>query len=53
MTAASITCTELTVRFPVYGADAKSLKKALARAVAVGGAWAATPASPTSPPWRA
>lgn len=38
MTAASITCTELTVRFPVYGADAKSLKKALARAVAVGGA---------------
>ncbi|MBU1378775.1 MAG: ABC transporter ATP-binding protein [Alphaproteobacteria bacterium] len=38
MTAASITCTDLTIRFPVYGADAKSLKKALARAVAVGGA---------------
>ncbi|TAJ72180.1 MAG: ABC transporter ATP-binding protein [Phenylobacterium sp.] len=38
MTAASITCTDLTIRFPVYGADAKSLKKALARAVSVGGA---------------
>lgn len=38
MTPASITCTDLTIRFPVYGADAKSLKKALARAVAVGGA---------------
>lgn len=34
----SITCTDLTLRFPVYGADAKSLKKALARVVAVGGA---------------
>jgi lipopolysaccharide transport system ATP-binding protein len=33
---ASITCTDLTLRFPVYGVDAKSLKKALAR-VAVGG----------------
>jgi len=33
----SITCTDLTVRFPVYGVDAKSLKKALARVVAVGG----------------
>ena len=32
----SITCTDLTLRFPVYGVDAKSLKKALAR-VAVGG----------------
>ena len=32
----SITCTDLTLRFPVYGVDAKSLKKALARA-AVGG----------------
>lgn len=38
MTAASIRCTDLTIRFPVYGADAKSLKKALARAVSVGGA---------------
>ncbi len=38
MTGASITCTDLTIHFPVYGADAKSLKKALARAVAVGGA---------------
>jgi len=37
MTGASITCTDLTIRFPVYGADAKSLKKALARAVNVGG----------------
>jgi lipopolysaccharide transport system ATP-binding protein len=35
---ASITCTSLTLRFPVYGVDAKSLKKALARVVAVGGA---------------
>ena len=34
---ASITCTDLTLRFPVYGVDAKSLKKALARVVAVGG----------------
>jgi lipopolysaccharide transport system ATP-binding protein len=34
--AASITCTNLTLRFPVYGVDAKSLKKALAR-VTVGG----------------
>ena len=33
---ASITCTDLTLRFPVYGVDAKSLKKALVR-VAVGG----------------
>ncbi|WP_309091539.1 ATP-binding cassette domain-containing protein [Phenylobacterium sp.] len=32
----SITCTGLTIRFPVYGVDAKSLKKSLAR-VAVGG----------------
>lgn len=38
MTDASITVTDLTIRFPVYGADAKSLKKALARAVSVGGA---------------
>jgi lipopolysaccharide transport system ATP-binding protein len=38
MTTASITVTDLTIRFPVYGADAKSLKKALARAVNVGGA---------------
>ena len=37
MTTASITVTDLTIRFPVYGADAKSLKKALARAVSVGG----------------
>jgi lipopolysaccharide transport system ATP-binding protein len=37
MTTASITVTDLTIRFPVYGADAKSLKKALARAVNVGG----------------
>lgn len=33
---ASITCSDVTLRFPVYGVDAKSLKKALAR-VAVGG----------------
>ena len=33
---ASISCRDLTLRFPVYGADAKSLKKRLA-AVAVGG----------------
>ena len=33
----SITCRDLTLRFPVYGVDAKSLKKALARVVAVGG----------------
>lgn len=33
----SISCTDVTVRFPVYGVDAKSLKKSLAR-VAVGGA---------------
>jgi len=33
----SISCRELTVRFPVYGVDAKSLKKAIAR-VTVGGA---------------
>jgi lipopolysaccharide transport system ATP-binding protein len=32
----SISCTDLTLRFPVYGVDAKSLKKSLAR-VAVGG----------------
>jgi lipopolysaccharide transport system ATP-binding protein len=32
----SITVTDVTVRFPVYGVDAKSLKKALAR-VTVGG----------------
>jgi lipopolysaccharide transport system ATP-binding protein len=32
----SIRCTELTVRFPVYGVDARSLKKTVAR-VAVGG----------------
>ncbi|MCW5759648.1 MAG: ABC transporter ATP-binding protein, partial [Phenylobacterium sp.] len=38
MTTASIRCADLTLRFPVYGADAKSLKKALARAVSVGGA---------------
>jgi len=38
MTAASIRCENLTLRFPVYGVDAKSLKKALARVVAVGGA---------------
>jgi lipopolysaccharide transport system ATP-binding protein len=38
MTTASITVTDLTIRFPVYGADAKSLKKALARVVSVGGA---------------
>jgi lipopolysaccharide transport system ATP-binding protein len=38
MTTASISVTDLTIRFPVYGADAKSLKKALARAVSVGGA---------------
>lgn len=38
MTGASISCRDLTIRFPVYGADAKSLKKALARVVAVGGA---------------
>ena len=31
----SITCTDLTLRFPVYGVDAKSLKKALARAAVV------------------
>ena len=36
MTPVSITCRDLTLRFPVYGVDAKSLKKALAR-VAVGG----------------
>jgi lipopolysaccharide transport system ATP-binding protein len=36
MSQASITCTDLTLRFPVYGVDAKSLKKAIAR-VAVGG----------------
>ena len=35
-TPVSITCTDLTLRFPVYGVDAKSLKKALAR-VTVGG----------------
>jgi lipopolysaccharide transport system ATP-binding protein len=38
MTTPSIRCENLTIRFPVYGADAKSLKKALARAVSVGGA---------------
>jgi lipopolysaccharide transport system ATP-binding protein len=38
MTTASISVSDLTIRFPVYGADAKSLKKALARAVSVGGA---------------
>ena len=38
MTTASISVSDLTIRFPVYGADAKSLKKALARAVNVGGA---------------
>ena len=32
----SITVTDLTLRFPVYGVDAKSLKKAIAR-VTVGG----------------
>ena len=36
MTPVSITCRDLTLRFPVYGVDAKSLKKALAN-VAVGG----------------
>jgi len=38
VTGASISCRDLTIRFPVYGADAKSMKKALARAVSVGGA---------------
>ncbi|MFN3585487.1 ABC transporter ATP-binding protein [Phenylobacterium sp.] len=33
----SITCTGLTIRFPVYGVDAKSLKKSLARTLSVGG----------------
>jgi lipopolysaccharide transport system ATP-binding protein len=33
---AAISCRDLTLRFPVYGVDAKSLKKQLAR-VAVGG----------------
>ena len=37
MTPVSISCADLTLRFPVYGVDAKSLKKALARVVAVGG----------------
>jgi lipopolysaccharide transport system ATP-binding protein len=37
MSQVSITCTDLTLRFPVYGVDAKSLKKALARVVSVGG----------------
>lgn len=32
----TISCTDLTVRFPVYGVDAKSLKKSLA-SIAVGG----------------
>ena len=32
----SISCRDLTLRFPVYGVDAKSLKKKLAQ-VAVGG----------------
>ncbi len=34
---ASIACADLTLRFPVYGVDAKSLKKAIARVVPVGG----------------
>lgn len=38
MTDVSIRCENLTLRFPVYGVDAKSLKKALARVVSVGGA---------------
>jgi lipopolysaccharide transport system ATP-binding protein len=37
MTLPSIRCENLTLRFPVYGVDAKSLKKALARVVNVGG----------------
>ena len=37
MSLPSISVKDLTIRFPVYGADAKSLKKALARAVSVGG----------------
>ncbi|MDP3298998.1 MAG: ATP-binding cassette domain-containing protein [Phenylobacterium sp.] len=36
MTEVSIKVTDLTLRFPVYGVDAKSLKKNLAR-VTVGG----------------
>src|SRR4029079_17246715 len=32
----SITCQDLTLRFPVYGVDAKSLKKSLAK-ITVGG----------------
>jgi lipopolysaccharide transport system ATP-binding protein len=35
-TAASVSCRDLTLRFPVYGVDAKSLKKRLA-AVTIGG----------------
>ena len=37
MSLPSISVKDLTIRFPVYGADAESLKKALARAVSVGG----------------
>lgn len=33
----TISCRDLTLRFPVYGVDAKSLKKHLAAAVGVGG----------------
>jgi lipopolysaccharide transport system ATP-binding protein len=33
----SISCRDLSLRFPVYGVDAKSLKKSLAAAVTVGG----------------
>jgi lipopolysaccharide transport system ATP-binding protein len=36
-TPVSISVSNLTVRFPVYGVDAKSLKKQLARVVSVGG----------------
>ncbi len=32
----SISCRDLSVRFPVYGVDAKSLKKSLAK-ITVGG----------------
>ena len=42
----SITCKDLTLRFPVYGIDAKSLKKHLAR-VTVGGRLGSTHAGAT------
>ena len=44
----SIRVTDLTLRFPVYGVDSKSLKKHLARLTVGGSAWPAIWAHPVT-----